>query len=49
MFTSHRCGEAKGRAAELGIKLEFVSPGMIADCQPLDLGIFGNLKSRARA
>jgi hypothetical protein len=49
VFASHRCAEAKALAAELGIRLEFIPPGMTADCQPLDRRIFGNLKSRARA
>jgi hypothetical protein len=49
VFTSRRCGETKVPADELGIKLEFVSPGMTACCQPLDRRIFENFKSRARA
>jgi hypothetical protein len=48
IFTSHRHEAAKALAAELGIRLELIPPGMTADCSQLGRRLFGNRKSRAR-
>jgi hypothetical protein len=42
------CRRSEVSAREIGIRLEFISPGMTAECQPLARRIVRNLKDRAR-
>jgi hypothetical protein len=46
---AHRDQAVKQYAAQKGLKLVFISPGMTDKYQPLDWRLFGSLKSRARA
>ena len=46
---SHRAPSARAMAVDLNISLFFVPPGMTDSCQPLDLRVFGALKSIAKA
>jgi hypothetical protein len=48
VFTAHRAEEMKSFTRAIGIRLEFIPPGMTAECQPLDQRILGNIKARAR-
>ena len=48
-YSSHRAPSARAMAADLNISLFFVPPGMTDSCQPLDLRVFGALKSIAKA
>lgn len=48
-YSSHRTQSAREMAEGLNISLIFVPPGMTDCCQPLDLRVFGALKSIAKA
>lgn len=48
-YGSHRTQSAREMAEALNISLIFVPPGMTDRCQPLDLRVFGALKSIAKA
>ena len=45
---AHRTDAVKQRAEELGITLYFIPPGCTDLVQPLDVKVFGALKSTAR-
>ena len=47
-YSVHRSIEIKSKADELKIELIFIPPGMTDRCQPLDLRVFGTLKSISR-
>jgi hypothetical protein len=48
VFSAHRDTEVKDLAAELDIQLIFIPAGQTDTFQPLDVGIFGPMKQRAR-
>jgi hypothetical protein len=48
-FAAHRDEAVRSKAEKAHITLEFIPAGLTDEWQPLDLRIFGNLKSRARA
>ena len=49
LYPSHRTEAVIKRAEELDIELIFVPAGLTSKLQPLDIRVFGELKSRARA
>jgi hypothetical protein len=48
-YTAHRTEVIKRQAADQGITLHFVPPGLTDEFQPLDRKVFGVLKANARA
>ena len=48
VYDAHRSQKVKDKAKELNIELAFVPAGGTSQYQPLDVRIFGELKSRAR-
>ena len=48
MYAAHRSQVIKDKAKELNIELLYVPAGGTSIYQPLDVRIFGELKSRAR-
>jgi hypothetical protein len=48
LYSAQRDQQVRELAKQLGIQLIFIPPGSTDECQPLDRGIFGNLKQRSR-
>jgi len=47
-YSAHRTDNAKAYAADIGVNLLFIPPGLTDELQPLDMAVFGMMKGVCR-